>query len=157
MSGFTWGRGGWGGGRQTRIRENRSDGMLECRGLRGYSAALAQVMRSRRVGGVASIGETRFFPTRYTLKRNNEETHLLMAAMEPADAEMHDTGLQLAPIARHRRRAGHGAAHVGNFVCVRRARARQCYEADTNETFPDCRTRCKTRQPQKFSRVSQTA
>ena len=107
--------------------------------------------------GVASVGETRFFPTRYTLKRNNEETHLLMAAMEPADAEMHDTGLQLAPIARHRRRAGHGAAHVGNFVCVRRARARQCYEADTNETFPDCRTRCKTRQPQKFSRVSQTA
>ena len=46
--------------------------------------------------GVASVGETRFFPTRYTLKRNNEETHLLMAAMEPADAEMHDTGLQLA-------------------------------------------------------------
>ena len=103
--------------------------------------------------GCRKIGETRFFPTRYTLKRNNEETHLLMAAMEPADAEMHDTGLQLAPIARHRWRAGHGAAHVGNFVCVRRARARQCYEADTNETFPDCRTRCKTRQPQKFSRA----
>ena len=59
-----------------------------------------------------------------------------MAAMEPADAEMHDTGLQLASVARHRRRAGHGAAHVGSWVCVRRARARQCCTADIDETFP---------------------
>lgn len=58
------------------------------------------------------------------------ETHLLVGAVEPADAEVHDARLELGAVARERWRASHGAAHRGSAEgacvcvaqCIRRGR-----------------------------------
>lgn len=42
---------------------------------------------------------------------NGTDTHLLVRPVEPADAEVHDAGAQLAAVAHKRGRASHGTAH----------------------------------------------
>ena len=66
--------------------------------------------------------------------------YLLVRAVETADAEVHDACFQVAPVARQRGRASHGAAHhlvrenrraararvplhVGRFAFLRRSAA----------------------------------
>ena len=76
--------------------------------------------RRARLAPRPSLDAKRVFPEKKAF--TEWETHLLVGAVEPADAEVHDARLELGAVARERGRASHGAAHresdEGACVCV---------------------------------------